>query len=181
MELMFDIETLDTQPTAVVLSLGAILFNPDGTIVDRFYRALDIQAQLNAGRTVSQDTLLWWSQQSSNARDEAFSPVRKTVPSVLGEFYCFVGNSPHDNNVTKFWCNGPAFDGIILESLARDFNHLIPWRYNQLRDQRTLVDMANFRVADHNPDIIGTPHTPIYDCEFQISVITACRNKLKNR
>lgn len=176
MELMFDLETLDTKPSAAVLSLGAVLFDRTGAIHDRFYRALDLQAQFDAGRTVSQDTLLWWMAESAEARAEAFHPVRRMIPNALGEFLGWVKKQP---GLTKHWCNGPAFDGVILESLARDFGCMVPWEYNQLRDQRTLVDAAGISIRDLHPDITGVPHTPIYDCEFQVAVITACRNKMK--
>lgn len=180
MEIMFDIETLDTKPTAVVLSLGAVMFERDGTVVDRFYRVLSIQEQIDAGRTVSESTLLWWLGQDHNAIAEAFAPVRRPVASALGEFYGWAKEKPVAS-ITKFWANGPNFDGTILEDLARNFGALVPWGYNQLRDQRTLVDAAGFSISSHDPSIIGTPHTPVYDCEFQISVITECREILRRK
>jgi hypothetical protein len=176
---MFDLETLDTVPSAVILSIGAVLFERDGNIMARFYRVIDTQSQLDAGRTVSQNTLLWWLQQDPTARAEAFSPSRCNVWTALNDFMGFASNTS-TNIVTKFWCNGPSFDGVLWESLARDFSQPAPWRYNQLRDQRTLVDAAGLRVADFRPtpEIIGIPHTPVYDCEFQVAVITACRRIL---
>jgi hypothetical protein len=182
-EIMFDLETLDTKPSAVILSIGAATFEKDGTINDRFYRVLEMQEQLDRGRTVSQSTLLWWLRQDINARDEAFAPVRCMVPQAIHDFNDFVSRYA-DPSITKFWCNGPSFDGVLWEDLCRTYTHVkasVPWRYNQLRDQRTLVDAARFSYDGFAPDIAGVAHNPVYDCEFQIAIITECRRLLAQK
>jgi hypothetical protein len=188
MELMFDIETLDLIPSAVVLSIGAVRFQRDGTIADRFYRVLDTQTQVDMGRTINPQTVAWWMRQDQDAFDEAFSMVRHPVELALTEFNEFIGQKylradavRGRGRITKFWCNGPSFDGVIMESLYRDFDVTVPWRYNQLRDQRTLGDAAGFSFDSFHPVIFGVPHTPIYDCEFQVEVVTECRRLLAKR
>lgn len=187
MEIMFDIETLDTADTAVVLSIGAVLFDktkvPGEEIVDRFYRVLDIQSQIDAGRTISQSTLLWWLSDHDaakvNARAEAFNPVRQPVVESLGAFYGWATQTPVVS-VNRYWCVGPHFDGAIMNNLALDFNCEVPWRYNQLRDVRTVVDEASYSVDDHDPGyyIAGVAHAPVYDCEWQVSLLSAARHKV---
>src|SRR3546814_2365974 len=84
-EMMVDLETLDTKNSAVVLSIGAVVWETlvddagslDYSVVERFYRVLSIDEQLAAGRTVSESTLLWWMRQDPTARAEAFNPVRR--------------------------------------------------------------------------------------------------------
>ena len=76
MDVMIDLETLDTSPTAVVLSLGAVAFDPythahGATFYVEFTNFLE--QQTGVGRTISPSTMLWWMQQNATAR-EVFEP-----------------------------------------------------------------------------------------------------------
>ena len=198
-ELMFDLETLDTKPSAVVLSVGAVVFNTEmsypmsgaagelkAVIVRRFTRVLNMQEQFSRGRTVSQDTLLWWQRQAPTARAEAFHPVRQPVEAVFNDFHEFVNPYAEsfvgDPGINAFWASPVAFDLPIWEDLAMTFNNFVPWKYNQRYDVRTVVREANLSAKNHEDEkLIGIPHTPVYDCEWQISLLTAARQKLNRR
>lgn len=177
MELMFDIETLDVCPSSVVLSIGAVTFDPVGRIWDRYYRVLDIDEQTKQGRTISQSTLFWWLQQEPQALDEAFSEDRYGVPYVLQEFKEFgVGRS-----IEAYWCLGPHFDGTIWESLCRDFGTTPPWGYSQLRDVRTLCMETGVDYHRHATQVRGVAHNPMYDCEVQVETLTLARGRIKTK
>lgn len=194
-ELMFDLETLDTKPSAVVLSVGAVVW--ETTLMDtghlhwepieRFMRVLNIQEQVDRQRTVSQSTLLWWQRQDSRAAAEAFNPERQPVEAVLNNFNAFVSRysgamERAGDQINAFWASPVAFDMPIWEDLAMTFSNYVPWRYNQRYDVRTVVREANISAKDHSdPKLTGVPHTPVYDCEWQISLLTAARQKLGRR
>lgn len=60
MDLMIDLETLDTAPTAVVLSIGAVVFDPyTGARGPSFYKELTnfLEQQTGVGRTISPGTI----------------------------------------------------------------------------------------------------------------------------
>ena len=174
MEMMIDIETLDVKPTAVVLSVGAVAFERSGQIRDRFYRVLDVQKQTKLGRTVSFDTVQWWMDQEPDAQAEAFATVRQRVADVLTDLnaYC----RKYDSNT--YWALGPQFDYIILESLHDQMGSSVPWSHGQLRDVRTMCGEANIDRRGHGSQVMGLPHTPIYDCEFQIELLTMARGRV---
>lgn len=196
-ELMFDLETLDTLPSAVVLSVGAVVWknihhessvlneHQPGTLewepVDRFYRILNIQEQLDKKRTVSQSTLLWWLQQDKTALQEAFSPVRQPVNSVLTSLNDWVTGGQYD--ISAFWASPATFDFPIWEDLAMTFSSHVPWTYRQKYDVRTVVREANYSAKDHvlPKELAGMPHMPVFDCEAQIDVLTAARVKAGRR
>ncbi len=194
-ELMFDLETLDTKPSAVVLSVGAVIwetmYHPSKDalsyeVKERFMRVLNMEEQFSRGRTVSQDTMLWWQRQDSMAQQEAFNPVRQPVMLVLDEFRHFANKyadlSVDDPGINAFWASPVAFDLPIWEDLAMTFSNSVPWRYNQRYDVRTVVREANLSVNGHEDlKLGGVPHTPVYDCEWQISILTAARQKLNRR
>ena len=188
-EMMVDIETLDTRVGAVVLSIGAVIWRDevraDGNlhyiIEDRFMRILDLDSQFAAMRSVSQSTLLWWMQQNAVARAEAFSEEREPVASSLSEFHFWA--TSRDEAVSRFWASPATFDFPIIETLAEQFGVSVPWTYRQKRDVRTVVDEAKYSAKDHSipPNLLGADaaeHTPVYDCEWQIDLLTAARNKL---
>jgi hypothetical protein len=194
-EMMFDLETLDTKPSAVVLSVGAViwetLFNSDTNelsyrLTDRFMRVLNIKEQFVHGRTVSQPTLLWWMRQDRTAQQEAFNPIRRPVEEVLTDLRVFADRyaEPEIGNpgITAFWASPATFDFPIWDDLAMSFGTYVPWSYRQKYDVRTVVREANLSVSDHSdPTLVGIAHTPVFDCERQISLLTAARQRLNRR
>ncbi len=187
-EMMFDLETLDTKPSAVVLSIGAVIwetmYNEEAQILfwdsrARFMRVLDMDDQFVSGRTVSQSTILWWQRQDPTARAEAFNPVRRPVYEVLNDFYAFA----KDYDINAFWASPATFDFPIWEDLARTFGNSVPWTYREKYDVRTVVREAGFSVHSHQPtpSVFGVAHTPVFDCELQIDILTAARQKMKRR
>ncbi len=62
---MIDIETLGTEPGSVVLSVGAVKFDPFNNIEPNNGKhwMLDVDAQTNVGRLVDESTLAWWGKQ----------------------------------------------------------------------------------------------------------------------
>lgn len=192
-EMMIDLETLDTKPSAVVLSIGAVVWetfhNEEGdlswALVERFMRVLNIQKQVDKHRTVSESTLLWWQHQHEDAKAEAFNPVRQSPLSVLIEFRDFADKyaDPEmgDLGINAFWASPATFDFPIWEDFAMTFNNFVPWTYRQKYDVRTVVREASYSAKGHIWTGLGVAHTPVYDCEWQIDLLTAARQKLGRR
>lgn len=187
LEIMFDLETLDVKNSAVVLSVGAVAFETvidgagdlDYEIADRFYRVLAIDEQLMANRTVSEGTLVWWMQQDPTARAEAFSPVRCPSIQAIEELVQFA----EKYEVNKFWAGPAKFDFPIWEDLAFTFQSRVPWRYNRGFCLHSVVNEASYSKSEHEVSraIHGLPHMPVYDCEWQIDLLTAARNRIARR
>ncbi len=62
--LMVDLETLATSPDAVILTLGAVTFDPasDRTF-DKLYYRVDLDSCTNLGMRIDDATVDWWSKQ----------------------------------------------------------------------------------------------------------------------
>lgn len=157
---MLDLETLDTLPSAVILSIGACEFDLDGPIAGReFYRVLSLPQQLSRGRTTSDDTLAWWRQQSDEARAVFVAPT--VAPHVaLQEFAAFWAG------VDRLWSNGANFDGVLLASLYRTFDMGVPWKFWQDRCYRTLVDTYH-RITRTRPTKMAPAHNALADAVAQ--------------
>ncbi len=174
MEIMFDIETLDIRPSAVVLSIGAASFDDAGRVWDRFYRILEVDDQIKVGRSVSFSTITWWMDQERDARDEAFATVRRALYPTLNEFSYWCRKI----DPRAYWALGPQFDAVILEDLYVQTGAQVPWRYSQLRDVRTMTDETRIDRRNHDSKVVGLVHTPVYDCEVQIEQLVLARGKL---
>jgi hypothetical protein len=141
-DIMIDLETLDVLPTATVLTIGAVKFDPFGDDInepdcERFYVKVDIDSCDRLGCTVSQDTLNWWSNQSKDAQEAAFDPEgRIDIHDALNQLYKFCWGAK------RVWSHGAGFDVIILEHLFRKIGKAVPWSFWEVRDTRTLFDLG---------------------------------------
>ncbi|WP_284144625.1 3'-5' exonuclease [Serratia marcescens] len=56
--LMLDLETLGKKPSAPILTIGAVLFNPhSGELGEQFYTAVDLQSVMAGKATPDADTI----------------------------------------------------------------------------------------------------------------------------
>ena len=132
---MIDLESLGTRPDCAILTLGAVKFDPytPNGFGETLYFRIDVDEQLELGREIQQDTLDWWAKQADDVREEALGEHdRISLESMyhqLNKFLVGVGN---------IWCQGPAFDIVILENIYRQKGWPTPWQFWQIRDSRTL-------------------------------------------
>lgn len=141
-DIMIDMETLDVLPTATILTIGAVKFDPFGDDVkepdaDRFYVKIDLDSCDRLGCTVSQATLDWWACQSKEAQEEAFDPNgRIDIVDAMNQLYKFCWGAK------RVWSHGAGFDVIICENLFRKIGKAVPWQFWEVRDTRTLFDLG---------------------------------------
>ena len=76
--------------------------------------------------------------------------------------------SPPTNPNTKIWGHGSIFDCTILESAYEACNMVIPWKFWNVRDTRTLFDISNFRYNNLQVDESLQKHHALHDCYRQI-------------
>lgn len=141
---MVDIETLDTVQSAVVLSIGAVVFDPfSNELGEKFYMEFvdDLSDQQKRGRTISGDTVRWWMQQGAAAKqifaDPAPHGVTRVTTSVgLAEFSHFMARS--GGKEVQLWGNGADFDNVIIGSLYDAYEMRKPWSFGKNRCYRTL-------------------------------------------
>ena len=148
-DLMFDLETMATSPRAVILTLGAVTFDPfTDEIFDKMYFRINVEEQEALGREIDPGTLDWWAKQDPEIMLEAFSDEdRISLDEAMDQFHKFAWGS------RKVWSHGAVFDIIIIEDLLRQMGRNAPWQFWDCRDTRTLFDLANANMpqaAKHN-------------------------------
>mgnify|MGYP006408929027 CR=1 FL=1 len=67
MHIMIDLETMGTRPDAPIISIGAVAFDANGPL-DSFYAGVNLGSSVNSGAKIDASTVLWWMQQSDEAR-----------------------------------------------------------------------------------------------------------------
>jgi hypothetical protein len=170
--LMVDMETMAVSPNAVVLSLGAVHFNPWGNgYGDKIYFRINIDDQDALGREVDPNTLDWWATQDPAIMEEAFS-LDNRIPLVeaIDIFHKFAWGCD------AYWSHGATFDLVIIENLYRQLGRPVPWNYWQLRDTRTLFDLG------FDPDMPkGGKHDALQDAIRQAVGVQNIYAKMKIR
>lgn len=175
MHIMIDLETMGTSPTAPIISIGAVLFDAQG-IQERFYEVIDLKSTVDAGAVMDPRTVIWWMEQSDEARS-ALTGEGRRIDAVLSDFYqfCAVGqmreifDSWDDKPTTPVpellgvWGNGAAFDNVILAEAYKRVERSAPWPFWKDKCYRTIKGMyPNVEIKR-----AGTHHNALSDAETQ--------------
>jgi 3' exoribonuclease, RNase T-like len=170
-DIMIDLETLDTTPYCVILTIGAVRFDPKGQgVVERLELRPTIEDQTELyDRKIDDSTIKWWSTQSTEAMQEAFSDEGRTsFKDCMEKLYKFCWNK------RAVWSNGAAFDIVAIETGMRqtltDIPNPIPWPFYTVRDTRTLYEVANVSLKDKKYGT-KTTHRAVEDAEHQAIVV----------
>jgi hypothetical protein len=173
--LMLDLETMGKRAGCAIVSIGAVEFDLEtGEMGRKFSEPVDLQSCLNVGLFVEASTIYWWMMQSEEARKELCKPADSIV-NVLEAFTSFL----HCLGDFQIWGNGASFDMSILEAayFAIGRGEILPWKFRNERDVRTLVSFAP--TIKESFVFNGIMHHSIDDCKYQIGYCTAIWQKLK--
>ena len=171
-DIMIDIESLNTTPDCVILTIGAVLFDPRGSgIIDKIELRPTIEDQTEIfNRTINEDTLRWWGTQSDAAQEEALGDRdRVSFKDCMDQLYKFCWNHG------KPWSHGAPFDIVVMEHAWRQHGQNAPWPYYNVRDTRTLFDITGVSLKDGGH---VTSHKAVEDAERQAIVVQQAYVKL---
>jgi len=161
---MIDLETMGLTPDSAIVSIGAVIFDPRYQVTNKhktFYVELDWESQ---GRHCDPKTKIWWAAQGDKARC-ALNGLEE-LPDVLTDLSDFL---PGD---VRVWGNGPTFDISILEDTYRQCNIEIPWKFWNVRDCRTVLDMYESKRGGLNRGLGGIKHNALDDAINQANNIS---------
>jgi len=170
LSVMVDLETLGTHQDAIFPIIGACIFSlKTGEIKDIFYAHINQKDQQSLGRTTTPATIQWWTQQSDAAKREMIKPGRPFT-AVMEEFSKYIPKK------SLIWGNGATFDVSMLENAYRMLELPIPWMFWDVRDVRTIVQLAaalptSRRVEKCDVPFIGVPHRADDDAVHQASYV----------
>jgi len=152
---MVDLETLGNGPQSVIIAIGAVKFDESG-LGEEFYEVVDAQSCVDAGLKMDVSTIMWWMQQSDEAR-AAFKRESISLWEALDKFSDFVGADD------KVWGNGASFDNTILGSAYRAVEEEQPWKFWNDRCYRTVKAMYPDKPIPRS----GVHHNALDDAKSQ--------------
>jgi hypothetical protein len=174
-DIMIDIETLSTGNDAVIVSLGAVMFDPlTGELGEEFYSIIDKASCLDIGLVTDPGTVEWWNKQSEEAKAILTSDEAVPIQEALQEFDKFYkrngGGEKMFRSQPSIWGNGSNFDNVILRSAYVHANIKCPWHFVNDKDVRTLVDIGRRLKVDFDKNgntREGVHHHALDDAKHQ--------------
>lgn len=176
--LMIDIEALGKRPDSVILTIGAQIFDPSPESVgwltepqydpvsDRHYVPymnvrVDVDTQVeNYGRKTDQETIAWWSKQSTEAQEEALGTENRIpLADALDQLIAL------SNFCKTIWSKGPTYDIMMIEDAMHQTKRRIPWKFWNVRDARTVYGLCP------SLDTRLNGHIALDDCRNQIVLL----------
>lgn len=166
--LMCDIETLGTRPGAVILSVALVRFSDFASVQVN----LNYTEQQSLGFETDAGTCQWWNELIAREGQAPWTAATQgAVPTKPGlEFIAqwLAWAAPLGDFL--LWCHGATFDAPLLEEAYRRMGLPCPWKFWQVRDTRTLYDLACINVKDY---AVPPPHVALNDAIAQTRAANA--------
>lgn len=164
-DVMLDLETLGKSSGCIILSIGAVMFDPySNHYGEKFYANILQESCRNYGLFEDASTVAWWSMQDEKSK-QVLLPDQKPLDIAIYQFVEWFTR----NGGERIWSQGASFDIPIIEAAFRAVKIVPPWQYWNVRDTRTLYDFCGF-----DPSIIkreGVYHYAPDDCTHQIRCV----------
>lgn len=189
-DLMVDLETLGTAESAPIVSIGAVLFDPQASdtfesLYSRsFLRLIDIEDAINVCGPAEAGTIKWWLQQDDKAIKRLVNGEQVSLKTALTDLYIYThvrgDRFPEVSRLpipTRIWAKSPDFDCTKLDAACRKLKMKDPFPYYTRRCVRTAQDLAfpNGELPEFRG---GVHHDARDDAVNQALMIQACYRAL---
>ncbi|QIG75236.1 endodeoxyribonuclease protein [Rhizobium phage RHph_Y52] len=179
-DVSLDIETLGTKPGSIILSIGAVAFDPEDYNPERlwsgaYYRNISVLSSIMRGMTMDEESVKWWVDPERDAARAAFDSDELSLPDALREFAGWFGAVP--GGVRHIYAKPPSFDCVLIEGAFRRANVPVPWGFRQPRCVRTVLDWSGFdaKTVPFN----GTKHHALDDAIHQATVVQMAKAAMR--
>jgi len=168
--LMVDLETLGLADDAVIVSIGAVMFDPRGkdtedSLDDTFYVRISAESAQRAGCTIDAGTVMWWLNQSHDAQRELISEDQTSFNLAITAFGQWIYRSRPPP--TRVWAKGYDFDISKLRDAFKRASELWPIHFASSRCVRTVTELAD--PEGELPEIgVGVAHNALDDSKRQV-------------
>jgi len=157
---MIDLETWGTGPNALITSIGAARFDPNGSgIIDSLELPINPVDAQRYGFDIDADTVLWWMQPDRDAARGQFQRAGLDLGSALDGFAMWFNEAPG-----PVWGNGAAFDNVLLRNAYQKAGLECPWPFWNDRCYRTMKSLTS---APPMGERTGTHHEAVDDAVSQ--------------
>ncbi len=165
---MIDIETLGLGPASVILSVGAVRFDPmhapgvftardeahaDGSVSlvpDTFYTLVEpVEQQTRYGLQVEAGTAMWWlgDDVPAAARAEFLTKNKPGLEVMLAELAGWLALGGGTD--VPIWSNGSMDINVLTTAYQVGGYGKPPWKYDAVRDYRTIAQEFGHHLQDN--------------------------------
>lgn len=197
-DVIIDFETFATTSKAAAIDLSLVAYNSDPTVVESLDELIskglrvkfDLASQ-KGDRLFSKSTLVWWKDQSAEARKNLVPTTDdKTVIEGIKVVLDWLREQGIDQWNSQMWCRGMSFDFPIFNDMIRDLYRedgvpeneidtfkLEPVKFWNQRDIRTAIEAYSMvRGMTTTPLPNGTlkgfvAHDSLHDCAKDILML----------
>lgn len=160
--IMIDLETLGNTHDAPIIQIGACHFNSEG-ITDALDVTIDFDSAMKYGKA-SGSTIKWWLGQSQEARDSVTAKGSVDLPDALEYLAKWISKFNRlDEGFADIWCHS-SFDAPILANAYAATDKLLPYKYWQVNDMRTVDNLFGPALGIKRT---GAHHTAMADAMYQ--------------
>jgi hypothetical protein len=154
---MIDLETLGTEPNAVILEVGLCFFDAK-EIHDSHSIIIDAKNSQDLGFEIEIDTLGWWQTKHPENFRRLMNPIepKHTVEDAAQMVHNLILAHGH-NDAIIVWGNGPEFDLVLLKNLFKKAGWTYPFHFRNHRCFRTIKE-THKDILPYTPDE-STSHT----------------------
>lgn len=164
-KVMIDLETLDTQATAAIVSIGAVRIGPDDVQPETFYRAVIWDAA--PLRSVSRRCLAeFWLKQPGEVQAALGDTEAVHLCVALQDLARFIfDGSKHADCIGsgEIWAGPATFDIAILEHAYHQLQLPVPWAHYETRCFSTLRKALPHIIWERS----GVAHNALDDARSQ--------------
>lgn len=162
--IMLDLETMGNGPNAAIVAIGAVEFDLETCELGReFYCTVQLESAMRSGGVVDASTVMWWMEQSDEARAALCAKGALHINNALIDFRGWIMQSGCRSDDVLMWGNGAAFDNVILASAYRNTQLPVPWRHWGDRCYRTIRSF----FPQIKMERVGIHHNALDDAKSQ--------------
>lgn len=171
--IMIDLETMGTNPSAAIISIGLVVFKTTDTLDPEFLDELKLLVSLASsvanGGIIDPNTVMGWMQPEQEAARASLLGKRcmfGSIGSALNDVSHLIRHYSAIKPLPLIWGNGAGFDNVILASAYRNAGLTVPWGHRRDRCFRTLKTLKP-EYAALEPEFQGVKHSALADAKHQ--------------
>lgn len=148
-DIMIDTEFLSLTYDAHILSIGIVAWDITAekfTPLDSTHQFPSLDSQTPFKAKIDQGTLVWWLQQSIEARGGIAHGQKILYRNIVNVFWTIFYFFQDHKEVKRVWSHGAVCDLPLLKHWYDKLGMEVPWDYRTPRDTRTL-----FEAIGHTP------------------------------
>lgn len=180
--LSLDLETLSLDPRAVIIQIGAVVFDRDKintykelkTSCPTFDMTIDWQGQSSFGRIMDDETVKWWNRQNPKVIERMMNNPDVSYLSGVLMFEAWLRSNVDQYGIDECWVKGNR-DGVWIETAFQSVAFEFPIGYRGIKCIRSVASSLDV-PCPVVPE--ATHHNALSDALVQAMHVQQCHKRI---